>query len=85
MQPTDQQVQRSLDALRRGDDPAIGRELDRRLAEVPTEVFRRLRREPSLRPERLERALRRLACGEAPSAQDLADRMVGRLVCDRLR
>lgn len=85
MQPTDQQVQRSLDALRSGEGPTLDPDLDHRLAEVPSEVFSRLGREPSLRPERLERAVRRLARGDAPSAEALADRMIGRLVCDRLR
>jgi hypothetical protein len=38
-----------------------------------------------MRDERLARARRRLATGEQPTAEALAQRMVGRLVCDRLR
>lgn len=84
MQPTDQQVQRSLDALRRGG--SAGDDLpERRLVDLPAAVLLQLGQDPPGRTERLERAMRRLAAGDAPSAQDLADRMIGRLVCDRLR
>ncbi len=121
MQPTEQQVQRSLDALRTRSPDAVGmrspdavgmrspdavgtRSLDAvgmdgtrlrgaerwsgdvcRLDDLPTEVFTRLLETPALRSDRLERARRRLARGDTPTAEDLAERMIGRLVCDRLR
>jgi len=40
---------------------------------------------PSVRPELLARARSRLAEGTSPSDDELAERIVGRLVCDRLR
>jgi hypothetical protein len=88
MQPTEQQVQRSLDALRRadarlfvgGDDQA-----HHRIEDVPTEVLRRLQQAPLIRSERTERARRRLESGDEPSAEAIAGCLVGRLVCDRLR
>jgi hypothetical protein len=87
MQPTRQQAQRSLEALhaagpdRFGGNDEVGTTLD----ELPIEVFTRLDRAPPLRLDRLERARRRLAAGERPSAEDIAGRMIDRLVCDRLR
>jgi hypothetical protein len=95
MQPTESQVQRSLAALRAAtacpDGPddrrerATGtREVDH-APEVPDEVLERLRAEPAVRPDRLAAARRRLAVGDVPSDEALAERMVGRLVCDRLR
>jgi hypothetical protein len=87
MQPTEQQVQRSLDALRRadarrfvGDDEAL-----QQIEDVPIEVLRRLDRAPLIRTERTERARRRLESGDGPSAEAIAGCLVGRLVCDRLR
>ena len=40
---------------------------------------------PAIRDDRMAEARQRLEAGEQPSAEDLAQRMVGRLVCDRLR
>lgn len=40
---------------------------------------------PAIRDDRLAEVRLRLEAGEQPSAEDLAQRMVGRLVCDRLR
>ncbi len=42
-------------------------------------------RSPAIRDDRLAEVRLRLEAGEQPSAEDLAQRMVGRLVCDRLR
>jgi hypothetical protein len=84
MQPTEQQVQRSLEALRTGCFGGNGGS-ENRLDEVPSEVFRLLEQAPTVRAERLERARRWLASGQTPSAEALAGLMVGRLVCDRLR
>lgn len=87
MQPTEQQVQRSLDALRAARTDLDGglHEVGVTLDDVPLEVFARLRQTPPLRLDVLERARRRLASGATPSAEALAARMVDRLVCDRLR
>ena len=97
MQPTEQQVQRSLEALLMhgardgavhagGGDQRDGRPTELcRLDDVPTEVFVRMRDVPALRSDRLEQARRRLECGDTPTAEDLAERMIGRLLCDRLR
>jgi hypothetical protein len=87
MQPTEQQVQRSLEALRKRDLRRVGGddEVENWLDDVPTEVFRLLDEAPTVRAERLERARWWLASGQTPSAETLAGLMVGRLVCDRLR
>lgn len=94
MQPTEIQVRRSLAALREAacfpdaPDDRRSRAAGTRVVdapEVPAEVFERLRGEPAVRPDRLAEARRRLAVGDVPSDEALAERMVGRLVCDRLR
>lgn len=88
MQPTQIQVERSLEALRGGTiqvSATRGPDTERRLDDVPTAVFEILDEAPSIRVDRLERARQRLEAGDQPTADDLAQRMVGRLVCDRLR
>jgi hypothetical protein len=86
MQPTEQQIQRSLEALRtRSAGVSEPTSADVRVELVPPAVALRLRQEPVLRVEHLERARRRLARGDTPSAEALAERMIGRLLCDRLR
>lgn len=88
MQPTQIQVERSLEALRGGMSRASDQgtsPVERRIDDVPAAVFEILDEAPSIRLDRLEQARRRLEAGEQPSADDLARRMVGRLVCDRLR
>jgi hypothetical protein len=87
MQPTEQQVQRSLDALRRANGCVLvgGDARRHEIDEVPVEVLRWLEGAPLIRPERTERARRRLEAGDEPSAEAIAGRLVGRLVCDRLR
>ncbi len=93
VQPTNLQVRRSLEALAAGgqtDDPvASSAATAARLADADVdlwvEVVAGLGDAPVIRPERLQEARQRLADGEQPTADALADRMVGRLVCDRLR
>jgi len=92
MQPTQIQVQRSLEALRDQHEPSTagGAAVEAppgpvRLERLPDDVLRRLAESPSVRLDRLEQARERLASGDQPTADDLASRMVGRLVCDRLR
>lgn len=92
MQPTNLQVKRSLEALELGATPVLvadpiladpgGSDDDTDLCSV---VAAGLGSDPVIRADRLEEARQRLADGFHPTADDLADRMVGRLVCDRLR
>lgn len=84
MQPTEQQVERSLAALRSspsGEAPSA----PTIYVDVPEGVVDLLLATPPLRLERMAEALRRLVAGQQPSDDDLARRVVGRLVCDRLR
>jgi hypothetical protein len=86
MQPSALQVERCLRILR----AATGPERDNGgsvviVDDVPSEALRRLAGTPLLRRERLELARQRLFAADRPSAEDIADRLVGRLVCDRLR
>lgn len=95
MQPTELQVERSLAALQGPEAPGTVGEVISSASmgagpgspspEVPADVRRRVDEVPELRVERLEEARRRLEVGEQPSADALARRMVGRIVCDRLR
>jgi hypothetical protein len=84
MQPTDLQVERSLAALRlggideRGGGPGSS-------PDMPPGLVEELAATPPVRPDRLAEARQRLEVGEQPDADALAARMVGRLVCDRLR
>jgi hypothetical protein len=87
MQLTEDQVERTLAALRehdpRGtpvDDDVVVRE-----ERVPAEVVERLARTPAVRAAAVDRAKRRLATGTCPSPDEVARSLVGRLVCDRLR
>ena len=93
MQPTDVQVERTLAALQDAPpEPRSGRTgggidrdaLDGVLDGLPDGLLDGLGAGPSLRPDRLEEARDRLATGVAPTDDELANRIVGRLVCDRL-
>ena len=87
MQPTDVQVARTLAALQH---PSPERERpasitrDDMLDELPEGLLQDLEDAPSVRTDRLEEARDRLETGLAPSSDELANRIVGRLVCDRL-
>ncbi len=99
MQVTELQVQWSLRALMAtglapGADTLAGEgEMIADLVEmapvatnpVPEGLIEQLAGLPPIRDERLARARHRLEAGEQPTAEALAQRMVGRLVCDRLR
>lgn len=85
MQVTEVQVQRSLEALTAEPDDAVIEGPDASPAGMPEGLVQQLVDGPAIRSDRLEEAKRRLETGEQPSAEDLAQRMVGRLVCDRLR
>lgn len=87
MQPTNVQVERSLQALRSSGEPHAGRHSvgRHRPGDIPLAVVEQVLGAPIGRTERLARARRLLASGQIPTDDALADRMVGRLVCDRLR
>ena len=87
MQPTNTQVERSLAALEApGIDPDLrGAESELRIGDLPDGLVQRIADSPGVRPDRLAEARERMAAGDQPDADELADRMVGRLVCDRLR
>jgi hypothetical protein len=96
MQPTELQVQRSLQALTEGSpdgpaaipgagEPVVDAPETDWLDGLPPGLVDRLRDLSEVRHDRLASARRRLATGDQPSAEALAQRMVGRLVCDRLR
>ena len=87
MQPTELQVQRSLQALRQAGEPDTTRPADTTGAcdDLPAGLVEKLRDSSTVRDDRLAEARERLERGDQPSAEDLAQRMVGRLVCDRLR
>jgi hypothetical protein len=93
VQPTDVQVQQSLLALERsdvaddavatGDRPGHGSVVP--VDGVPVGLVDVLLSGSDVRFDRVADARRRLRSGAAPTDEDLASRVVGRLVCDRLR
>ncbi len=90
MQVTELQVQRSLQALtgpdRDGSAEAVAPpSTDAEPVACPVGLVKQLMDSPAIRDDRLAEARQRLESGDQPSAEDLAQRMVGRLVCDRLR
>lgn len=88
VQPTEIQVQQCLRVLE-GDSQEFSRwTVEGRVGEdgvVPDGLLELLRDAPAMRLQAVADARMRLAGGVHPTADDLADRMVGRLVCDRLR
>ena len=83
MQPTDRQVERSLEALRSGgDDRAAATAIH---VDVPEGLLDLLHSSPPVRLDRMANAKMRRVGGRQPTDDDLARRLVGRLVCDRLR
>ena len=81
------QIERSLDALEQAETEGVA-ESDRRSTlnqEVPAGLVERLAALRLMRVDRIAEARVRLEAGHGPTADDLADRLVGRLVCDRLR
>jgi hypothetical protein len=99
MQVTELQVQRSLQALTgpgSHEDPGVDADApsarpradgpdDPGTSTCPEGLVEHLSGTPAIRDDRLAAARRRLESGEQPSDEDVAQRMVGRLVCDRLR
>jgi len=84
MQVTEAQVQRSIEALTADAGPPRARG-DAQAEDVPAGLVERLTESSPIRDDRLAEVRRRMARGDQPSAEALAQRMVGRLVCDRLR
>ncbi len=82
MQLTQDQVRRSMLALRAG-VPVESATTPR--PAVPSGALDRVSNLPEIRQERVAEALARLAAGRGPTNQELADRVIGRMVCDRLR
>lgn len=89
MQPTETQVERSLAALiTAGSEIDITSETERSDAhadELPDGLLERIAAMPAVRPERLSEARTLVHEGTYPDADLLAQKMVGRIVCDRLR
>lgn len=87
MQPTEIQVQRCLQVLEAQPESAVYRPEGwvSRDTSVPPGLIELLTDTPALRLQAVADARMRIAGGEQPSADDLAGRMVGRLVCDRIR
>lgn len=91
MQPTNRQVERSLAALLADDPPEVpapcGAEVAPDPAEraVPDGVLEAIHALPAVRSDRLDEARSLVAAGSYPDADVLAQKMVGRIVCDRLR
>lgn len=90
MQPTNTQVEKTLEALAqaaptttRGRIPRDTLEIV--LSELPAGLLDELRDGDTVRPDRLAAAEERLTGGAIPSDEELAGRIVGRFVCDRLR
>jgi len=95
MRPSDEQVRRSLAALRRAEEAerrAAAEQAEREGGDqpareptvLPPDVLERLLATPIIRPDAVERGRSRLASGDL-EADDLAGKVIGRLVCDRLR
>ena len=83
MQVTELQVQRSIEALTGQARPSDGCAHDP--SGLPAGLVEALSGMPAIRVDRVEEARHHLETDAAPSAEALAQRMVGRLVCDRLR
>lgn len=84
MQPTDLQVQRSLEALEEG-GPADPDRVEWTSLPAFDGIVEMLSEAPAIRLDRMVDARMRMNAGVHPTDDDLASRMVGRLVCDRLR
>jgi hypothetical protein len=86
MQPTPEQVERSLADLRHPGHRIGGDAGEVEVTvPVPASIADALSEVPPIREDAVDRARRRLAAGEQPTDDELAAKVVGRLVCDRLR
>ena len=85
MQVTNTQVDKTLESLSRNGPTAPVVEGPLRLDALLDEAITRVNDLPTVRRERAEMARDRLRAEQLPSAEALADKLIGRLVCDRLR
>jgi hypothetical protein len=86
VQPTEIQVQRCLQVLERSDaDGLPAPDSDVLADEVPLGLVELLADAPAIRLERMADARMRMVAGDQPTDDDLAARLVGRMVCDRIR
>ncbi|HUW01339.1 MAG TPA: hypothetical protein VMW08_03190 [Acidimicrobiales bacterium] len=85
MQVTNTQVDKTLESLSRSGPTAPAVEGPLRLDALLDEAITRVNDLPTVRRERAEMARDRLRAEQLPSAEALADKLIGRLVCDRLR
>jgi hypothetical protein len=97
MQPTKNQVEQSLAALAHGPGrptstvaPTSTRVphaelVANAIGSLPEGLLAELEQTIDVRPDRLDRARAQLEHLDELTADELADRIVGRLVCDRLR
>ena len=84
MQVTKTQVARSIEALKRQNGKvATGSRCEPEA--MPDELVEVLAALPTIRRERTDDVRTRLADGTLPSADELAEKLIGRLICDRLR
>ncbi len=85
MKLSESQIRTSLRALR--DEPSVEPTVPVPLSiELLTaEVLEHQAELPRVRVERVAAVRARMEAGRSPSSDDLARKMVGRLVCDRLR
>jgi hypothetical protein len=82
MQPTQEQVRRSMQALCSERPTPEPMQSD---ATVPEEAFDCMAQLPTVRADRVAQARERMASGTVLTSEELAEKVVGRLVCDRLR
>lgn len=94
MQPTNVQVERTLAALEVDTDASGVRPLrnvmtrdtlEILLEDLPDGLMASLHSPTAVREDRLAEAKNRMVHGDSPSSDELANRIVGRMVCDRLR
>lgn len=85
MQPTEIQVERSLQALQSETEVGAAHGHGSGEGDLPVGLVELLAEAPAVRLDRVVDARMRMESEEQPSADDLARRVVGRIVCDRLR
>lgn len=85
MQPTEIQVERSLQALQTEPETGVAGASGPDAPDLPAGLVELLATAPAVRLDRVVDARMRMEAEDQPSAEDLARRVVGRMVCDRLR
>ncbi len=85
MRLSDAQIRTTLRELRDHEPDARRRTVPLSIELLSAEVLAHLAELPTVRADRVAAGRARLVDGHAPSSDDLARKLVGRLVCDRLR